>query len=333
MTYGFEDALARRVAATGTVTLSGGSGYFAQRGPTLDPSLFDARQHLLPDVRSTVQHLFYSFLARRMNYPQAWATLWICGSGATTAWNADRESNGDPGDLDVLIGVDYDLLRQHNPTFSGSGDDAIAHEINQRLHDGLWPSTARYQINAGVYEVTYYVNGGVGAGRDDILVIAPYAAYNLRTDSWSQRPVEVPQDFSDQYFSAADRARVDHDTSRADAIAERFNGESALAANLTSDSPHLRNLLRMLHETVKDGAALFDEIHNGRHAAFTTGGLGYLDPANYRWQGGKASGAVSAMRSLKQVDEQAHADLGLHGDCTSTEHLLLLGALSNGGQP
>jgi hypothetical protein len=326
----YDDALARRVAATAPVALSGGSGYFAARSATLDPSLFDARQHLLPDVRATVQHLFYSFMSRQVAHPQAWTTLWICGSGATTAWDADRESNGDPGDLDVLVGIDYELLRSLNPAFNGSPDDAIAHEINQRLHDGLWPSTARYQINSSRYEVTYYVNDGVGMGRGDILAINPYAAYDLRRDEWTQPPVVVPQNFSADYFSAHDRAVVDQDTSSASDIAERFNSLSALTKTLDPSSPQMRNVLSHLHEVVGDGAHLFSTIHDNRTAAFQGGGKGYLDPANFRWQSAKSSGAVSAMRTLKQIDEQAHSDIGLSGGCANVQHLLLIGALANG---
>lgn len=330
-TYGYEAALARRVSGSGPVSLAGGSGYFASRGQTLDPSLFDG-DTMRPDVRQYILRTFHKFLGRTMISPQLWTTLWAAGSGVTTAWDADREAGGAPGDLDVLVGVDYDALRSLNAAYQGSSDESIAHEINQHLHDHLWPHTDHTRINGGVYELTYYVNAGVGSGMDDILAINPYAALNIDDGHWSQIPVDVPHDFSDLYFSAADRAQTAKDADRAKDITWRFNALRESSNALPDNSPYKVNMLRSLHDVVGEGAALFDDIHDHRHDAFAPGGKGYFDPANYRWQAGKASGAVNASRMLKQIDEQAHQDAGLGGDHINTSHLLLLGALANGGR-
>jgi hypothetical protein len=41
--------------------------------------------------------------------------------------------------------------------------------------------------------------------------------------------------------------------------------------------------------------------------AFSSSGQGYLDIHNYRWQAGKSSGAVRALRKLKDIKDQGKA--------------------------
>jgi len=61
-----------------------------------------------------------------------------------------------------------------------------------------------------------------------------------------------------------------------------------------------------LANAVQQGAALFEDIHEGRGAAFSPGGAGYYDYANYRWQSGKQSGVVPAMKKLKDISKEAN---------------------------
>lgn len=324
----YEDMLARR-AVNVTPELAGGSGYFAQRGTTLDPSLFENGDHLRPEVRRLILSTLYRFWERKYPHPQLWSTLWIAGSGITTAWNASRESNGAPGDLDVLIGVDYQQLRSMVHGFSGSSDQAIAHWLNKEMHDELWSHTDNTRIGSGFYELTFYVNDGVGTGRDALLAINPYAAYNVTDDVWTMHPVEVPTDFGEHYFSDEDRARAHADYVTAAELQQRY---MAVLPHLQDGNPvTTANSLRELHDVVRMGAAAFDSVHQGRRAAFGPGGRGYFDPANYRWQAGKGSGAINVLRQLKQLDEAAHRDL-VSGHCTDTNHLLVMAALANGGR-
>lgn len=326
MTYGYEEALARRAAAAGPVQLGGSSGYFAARAAGLDPSLFEHGDHLRPEVRRLILSKLYGFWSHHYTKAQDWSTAWIAGSGITTAWNADREGGGAPGDLDVLIGVDYPAFFRENPRFQGNSEAALVQHFNKQLHDGLWPDTARAVVNGSLFELTFYVN----PGGTDIRDINPYAAYDVSNNQWTVRPVHVPKDFSDAYFTDVDRAQVASDHARASSIVTRFNAARDTIARLTPGSADFVNHSRVLHQVVREGAQLFTEIHSGRHAAFGPGGRGYFDPANYRWQAGKGNGAVSASRQLKQLDQAAHRDLGT--PCDDTQHLLLVAALVNGGR-
>lgn len=321
----YEDMLAKRAITAGAVQMAGSSGYFAARAPGLDLALFERGDHLRPDVRRLILSSLYGFWGQRYAYPQSWSTAWIAGSGITTAWNADRESGGAPGDLDVLIGVDYPAFFRNNPRFAGNPESALAHHFNQELYDGLWGHTARTSINGSVYELTFYVNPGA----TDIRDINPYAAYDVSNDSWTVHPVEVPAGFDESYFDANARAVVDHDLSQATGVMAEYNRALEGLRGLTQGSPAFVNASKALHDVVRRGAAIFDSVHDGRRAAFALSGKGYFDPANYRWQAGKGNGVVPAMRQLKQIDEYAHKDVGVI--CSDSDHLLLIAGLANGG--
>lgn len=324
MTYGYEDALARRAAAGSVLSMAGGSGYFAGRANGLDPALFEHGDHLRPEVRAHILRTLYQFWVKHYAYPQTWSTVWIAGSGITTAWNADREAGGAPGDLDCLIGVDYPAFFRRETAYTGNSEITLASMFNQELHDELWPSTAETVLNGSRYELTYYVN----PGGSDIRQINPYAAYNVSDDTWTVHPVEVPKGFNDSYFGNADRQQVQYDQQEAITLISSYNHAMSSLANEVSGSPAWVNKASALHDIVRRGTALFDSIHDGRHVAFAPGGQGYFDPANYRWQAGKGNGTVPAMRKFKQLDQAAHKDIG--AACGNTNHLLLLASLANG---
>ncbi len=322
----YEDVLARRVAATGHVAMEGGSGYFAPRASGLDPTLFEHGDHLRPEVRQLILGKLYVFWAKRYHAPREWSTAWIAGSGITTAWNADREGGAAPGDLDVLIGVDYANFYRFNPQYAGNPESALVHHFNQQLHDELWPSTAEQRIGTSTFELTFYVN----PGGSDIRDINPYAAYDVSHDQWTVHPVEVPEGFSEDYFDADARHLVQTDTARAGTIVATFNRQADTVAALQPGTPYFVTAARALHQTVRDGADLFSVIHDGRRAAFAPGGKGFFDVANYRWQAGKGSGAVNALRRIKQLDEATHRDV--IPQCDDVDHLLLMAGLANGGR-
>jgi hypothetical protein len=324
----YDEALARRVAESSSPGFLGGSSYFAPRGLGLDPHLFDADGYIQPVVRTMVLSTLYRYLAElRLANARSWSRVWFAGSGITTAWDSDREAGGAPGDLDTLLGVDYQSMRQSNPDMIGSPDDAIASWLNQTMHAGLWPKTDHAPINGRSYELTYYVNPGVGSAPGDILSINPYAAYDLTGNVWTLEPLAVPDGFNDSFFSPQARERTQEDHARALGIQTRFYQAKA-ALDAQPDPARARNQLVDLHDIIRYGAEAFDSIHDGRHAAFAAGGKGFFDDANYRWQAGKGNGTVTALRFFKQLDEAAHRDV--FGGEDSTEHLLLTAALANG---
>lgn len=328
MSYGYEEALARRAAST-TLTTTGTSGYFAQRAQGLDPALFERLDHLRPEVRRTIIDTLYSFWVKQgYRAPANWSTVWLAGSGITTAWSADREVDGAPGDLDCLIGINYLRFIELHPPYQGSTQHDIAHFLNQQMFDKLWPTTAHTRFgSSGVYELTYYINDGVGAGPDAIKQISPYAAYDVNNDTWIVHPVEVPRDFGPQYFTDEDRDMVTRDQMDIQGALLEYQGALALL-NRTTDQAYRLNAMRDLHNAVLRGAAIYDRVHAGRKTAFAPGGKGYFDVANYRWQAGKANGTINLARSFKQLTEQAHRDLAL--PCSDIGHLTLLAALANG---
>jgi hypothetical protein len=52
-------------------------------------------------------------------------------------------------------------------------------------------------------------------------------------------------------------------------------------------------------------STFFDDIHAGRKIAFSKIGAGYSDFNNYRWQAGKRSGIIQALRTIKDSKTEA----------------------------
>lgn len=149
------------------------------------------------------------------------------------------------------------------------------------------------------YEVTWYVNPGGTNIRD----IHPYSAYNLSTDEWDVEPDPNPQHPSstewEEQFSQ-DRARALSITSRYNQALEEMHGVHNPGLRLNSEIT--------LRAAAEEGISLFDEIHSGRHAAFGPEGHGYADYANHRWQQGKASGAIPALKAIKDAVSDARGE-------------------------
>jgi hypothetical protein len=115
------------------------TSYFSAPSSTLDPELFDGNR-LKPQVRNALLELVYSFLGKHFTNPQSWAEPWIAGSGASYQWAAARE----PGDLDILVGVDYVAFRRTNPRYQGLSDKEISEDINEKFRTELQPHTERW---------------------------------------------------------------------------------------------------------------------------------------------------------------------------------------------
>lgn len=260
------------------------TSYFSAPSDRLDPEIFDG-QRMRPDVRDELHGLVMGHLAGRFRHPERWARAWLAGSGASYQWSAHR----DPGDLDLLVGMDYPAFRQHNPQYTGLSDTEISRHVTQGFREHLQPRVNNWR---GHYEVTAYVN----PHSTDIRAIHPYAAYDLGADSWTVPPAPGQRAEHDP----AGDFRAQQDASDAQRIAGDYN--EARQAYLASRDPARRiNAHRALMNALQAGSALFEEIHHGRRAAFGDMGSGYSDPANYRWQAGKETGAVGALRQMADV--------------------------------
>lgn len=265
--------------------MPGESGYFSVPEDHLDPHLFEG-EHLRPDVRNWVLHTLYAFWTPRYHSPQRWSRVWIAGSGISYQWAAARGN----GDLDVLIGVDWDQFFQSNPGYAGFSESDMAEMVNAEFHQSLWPSTANQNLNGQVYEVTFYVN----PNSTDIRNIHPYAAYDLTSDVWTVRPPTGgdflhPQAFYEEAQREAETAQE---------IIGRYNHAVNAAGASQPGSPGHLNASNAAALAASQAGALYDNIHLGRKQAFGPQGAGYGDYYNFRWQYHKQQGTAQALHAV-----------------------------------
>lgn len=280
----YVDALANNAKALGVTP--GATSYFSAPSETLDPKLFTSG-NLAPWVREGVLSLLFDYLGTHYVNPHRWVSAWLAGSGVSYQWEAARE----PGDLDCLVGIDYVSFKQSNPDFVGMSDAEIASTFNEDFSRELMPKTENWEG----YELTFYVNP-----QSDIRSINPYAAYDLINDTWT---VEPQRDAAPPYSRMWDM-KVDKDLEMGKTLLERYS--SALSDIQNTPNPAYRtNAEARLKEAVTQGVALYDDIHAGRKVAFSRTGGGYADFHNYRWQAGKRSGVIPALRKLKEYHTKA----------------------------
>jgi len=259
----------------------GSTSYFSTPSAELDPRLFEGN-HLQSWVRSGITSLLFDHLAVNYSRPNTWTKVWLAGSGISYQWEAARE----PGDLDCLIGIDYVTFRRANPEYVALSDQEIAATFNERFSVDLTPNTRNWEG----YELTFYVNP-----QSDIRDINPYAAYDLINDSWTVEPEQNPQ----PPYSRAWEQRAERDRANSQELLNRYN--SALNELRSATNPaHKINAERKLQLATEQVTAFYDDIHAGRKIAFSKVGAGYSDYNNYRWQAGKRSGAVQALRTIKE---------------------------------
>lgn len=289
---------AKAAAESPVPSLDGGaSGYFSKPADTLDPHLFDG-DALKDDVREHLEKVLLAYLADLgLRQVVRWLSIWLAGSGITYQWSSDRGN----GDLDVLFGVDFGELVRQNPGWAPVSESQFASWLNQHLRNNLWPDTARTNFHGQVYEVTYYLNPGTGR---NVTNIHPYAAYNLVTNGWTVRPPVVPADpstlYSREWFRQAQR-----DTDLATRLTSQYDVLTGLLEGLASGSPQRHSYEAALRLTTSQARAHLDDIHLGRHEAFSQQGHGYGDWHNFRWQAAKKSGAIKALSAIVGVGEKA----------------------------
>lgn len=262
----------------------GSTSYFSAPSSELDPKLFQGTE-LQPWVRTGVLSLLFDYLARHFSTPHQWTKAWIAGSGVSYQWEASRE----PGDLDCLVGIDYVNFRRFNTDYAGYSDAEIASMFNEGFNAELMPKTKNWEG----YELTFYVNE-----QSDIRDINPYAAYDLIGNFWTVSPEKNPQ----PPYSAAWEQRSIRDEQTAKEMMSRYS--SALEEVRQATNPaHRINAEKKLKLAAEQAITLYDDIHAGRKVAFSRIGSGYSDFNNYRWQAGKRSGIVQALRSIKELKD------------------------------
>lgn len=261
------------------------TSYFSAPSPTLDPKLFDGRA-LKGWARQGISRLLYDFLGQFYRHAELWAHPWLAGSGVSYQWQAARE----PGDLDCLVGVNYEQFRKANPEYMGLSDKEISSVINEQFYNGLQPKTS----NWNGYELTFYVNPGA----TDIRAIKPYAAYDLKFDEWTVYPDPNQTPPKNMLWDTV----ADNDSKLAKQIHTRYTA-AVQDVGVSRNDAMRRNAEVRVQTALEQGVALFDEIHSGRKEAFSSTGEGYADFTNYRWQSGKASGAVGLLRKLKETHD------------------------------
>lgn len=255
------------------------TSYFSQPDQGLDPRLFNG-SHLRAWVRNDILGMVRDYFARRFRHPERWTKVWLAGSGVSYQWSAAR----DPGDLDCLIGIDFDTFRYSNEDYARWSNTEIVSEINEGLYADL------RQENWNGYELTFYVN----QDGYDIRSINPYAAYSLDEDNWTVAP--DPRNHVPHLRSW--QQKVQSDTDLGTDLIRRYS-QALTDVRAATNPAHRINAERKLTMLADQASMLYDDIHQGRHAAFSRTGAGYQDFGNFRWQSGKASGIIPALKQIK----------------------------------
>ena len=271
------------------------TSYFSRPATTLDPKLFEGRV-LRAWARNGIMGLLMDFLKLHYRHPELWTHPWLAGSAVSYQWEAARE----PGDLDCLIGVDFIQFRRANPEFSGLSDREIAGELNEEFHSNLQLQTA----NWNGYELTFYVNPTA----TDIKAIKPYAAYDLKYDEWTV----TPDPNQTPMWNAEWDQIAQKDSEMAHQVHTRFTG-ALQDIQMSQSAPLRRNAENKLTMAAAQGNALYNEIHENRSIAFSSGGQGYQDFNNYRWQLGKRYGTIEKLRGIREYMKSAVKDQSTYG--------------------
>jgi hypothetical protein len=289
----------------GPVQLQASStSYFSQPEQELDPELF-VNTSLRGWVRNGLLQKLYGFLNAVYRHPDIWTTVWLAGSAVSYQWSAERE----PGDLDVLIGVNYIQFRKAHPEYMGLSDVEISKMLNEDFRENLQPE----MTNWNGFEVTFYVNPGA----TDIRTINPYAAYDLTHNEWTVFPEKTSAPTNATWESSAQK-----DRSMASDIVMRYSQALTDLQGANNDAAR-RNAEFRLQTALMQGSALFEDIHHSRRYAFSQQGKGYSDFYNYRWQAGKKYGTVPALRKMSDYwtaykSQQAEETYGIELPDTQT---------------
>jgi hypothetical protein len=289
------------------------TSYFSDIQIGLDPRLFRSNK-LIPAVRSAILTALHGHLNKTYQDSELWTHAWLAGSGVSHQWAAAR----DPGDLDCLVGIEYEKFRESNIRYKGFSNQEIANTLNDGFRTELQPDTEEF---LDAYELTFYVNV-----QTDILKIKPYAAYSVTEDEWAVTPKLEGAQHKKEWD-----VRVARDKSMALEIFNRYT-QALNKIQAAPNAPARLNAQTEILLAASQGAALYDSIHHGRRVAFSESGEGYYDYANYRWQANKDSGIVEGLKKLKDWSASArkvHNEETYGVDFPDTDTLIRRAVLKN----
>jgi hypothetical protein len=280
------------------LSFEGHSGYLSRPDVALDPALFED-DRLKINVSKDIITDFKQWLFTASIKGDDWSHLWITGSSITYQYGGDRGT----GDLDVMVGVNFQKFLASNPEFDGWSVQDLSSWMNQKMLNELWPKTAHTKFNGKEFEVTFYFNTTVS---DDIKVIHPYAAYDLTDDYWVVKPPELPSNpgtlYAQGWYDAADR-----DTESARELVAKYSMSLSQMEAAAPGTPDWHNAGAKLHVTLAQAGEMYNGIHAGRKESFASvHGQGYGDWHNFRYQRAKASGTMGALNALNQIGKASH---------------------------
>jgi len=264
---------------------SSSTSYFSDPESDLDPKLFEG-MHLRSWVRTSVLRFLFDHLAVVYQDPHRWVSAWLAGSGVAYQWKSERT----PGDLDCLVGIDYVTFRRFNSDYAGLSNEEIAGMFNEDFSNSLMPMTSNWEG----FELTYYVNP-----QSNIVDINPYSAYDLINDVWTVTPNKT----QNPPYSRAWEQSTEKDYDLGATLLNRYSQALAEFDGATS-TPNRVNAERKLMLAIDQAAEFYESIHKGRKLAFSKTGAGYADYHNYRWQAGKQSGIIQALKLIKDYRDE-----------------------------
>jgi GNAT superfamily N-acetyltransferase len=218
-------------------------------GPTQgqeDPRLFGADHKMLPEVRGVLVDKMTAFMVKHGTAADwtDWSRMYLAGSQASE-WYGNN-------DFDILLGVDYDGFRR--ATNSHLSNEQITDDFNAAFRANWNDENWHPPFDS---DETWHLTGYVNPESYDIRRIKPYAAYEILSNTWFVKPVEVPSDWGPDKFPESTWRIAEHYADEIDRIS------------------HLDPKSRQQY-----AQQLFDHIHTDRRRAFSDRGTGVFDVGN-----------------------------------------------------
>jgi hypothetical protein len=222
--------------------------YWGPNSAQNDQRLFEG-DHLRPEVRQDILDRVGGVLGAYDGW-EKWTRVYFAGSEAAQ-WQPFN------GDFDILIGIDFEEFRDHNPRFEEMEDAEIANTLTEELWTKANAKEYYFTLHdgrsVGPFDRTFYVNPRAW----DIKALHPYAAYNVTSDDWAVHPLQVPKDWDARRLPESYWG-----------YAEALLAEIKAIGQLPPEERH-----RM-------AANLWEELHTHRSDAFSDGGHGLFDLSN-----------------------------------------------------